>query len=109
MKVVLGERIKALRERRDWTQTELAKKIGISKSVMSRIESGKKPVDDLLLIKFVELFDTTSDYLLGLSLLNKKDNLNMENVDRAFVEEYMNLDEKSKTKFRKMIELIKDE
>lgn len=109
MKVVLGERIKALRERREWTQTELAKKIGISKSVMSRIESGKKPVDDLLLIKFVELFDTTSDYLLGLSLLNKKDNLNMENVDRAFVEEYMNLDEKSKTKFRKMIELIKDE
>lgn len=109
MKVVLGERIKALRERREWTQTELAKRVGISKSVMSRIEAGKKPVDDLLLIKFTEVLERSSDYLLGINNINNKDNVSLEDVDKAFVEEYINLDEKNKIKFRKMVQLIKDE
>jgi transcriptional regulator with XRE-family HTH domain len=63
--MVLGDRIKALREKRDWSQTLLAKKIGISKSVMSRIESGTRPLEDSLLVMIADVLEVTTDYLLG--------------------------------------------
>lgn len=57
--------IKKLREKRDWSQLFLAKKIGINNSVLSRIESGKRDVEDYLLSRFADTFDVTTDYLLG--------------------------------------------
>lgn len=71
----LGDRIKALRERMEWTQTLLAKKIGISKSVMSRIEAGTRPLEDSLLVKLVEIFDVSADYIIGTE--QKKPNIPM--------------------------------
>jgi transcriptional regulator with XRE-family HTH domain len=68
LKMVPGDRIKSLREKRDINQTELAKKIGISKSVMSRIEAGTRPLEDSLLVKLTEVLDTSADYLLGLRM-----------------------------------------
>lgn len=65
MRLEIGERIKALREKRDWNQTALAKKIGVSKSVMSRIEAGRRPLEDTLLVKLVEVLDVSADYILG--------------------------------------------
>lgn len=62
-----GERIRRLRERRGWTQLELAAKMNINNSVLSRIESGKRPIEDELLIRFAEVFDTSADDLLGIS------------------------------------------
>ncbi len=63
----VGSRIRRLREEKDWSQLELAKKVHINNSVMSRIESGKRPVEDELLISFANLFNVTTDYLLGRS------------------------------------------
>lgn len=70
LKMVLGDRIKALREKRGINQKELAKKIGVSKSAMSKIESESRKVEDVLLIKIANALDTSSDYLLGIE--NKK-------------------------------------
>lgn len=66
MKTV-GGRIKRLREEKEWTQLELAKKAEINNSVMSRIEAGKRPVEDDLLVKFAEIFNVSTDYLLCLT------------------------------------------
>lgn len=63
--VDVGDRIRNLRETREMSQIELAKIIGINNSVLSRIESGKRDVEDFLLVKFAEYFKVTSDYLLG--------------------------------------------
>jgi len=60
-----GQRIKRLRERKGWTQLELAAQLNINNSVLSRIESGHRPVDDELLVRLADLFGTTTDYLLG--------------------------------------------
>lgn len=60
-----GERIRRLREEKDWSQIELAKKASINNSVLSRIEANKRPIEDDLLIKFAEIFNTTTDYILG--------------------------------------------
>jgi len=63
----VGDRIKKQRELLNLTQLELANKIGINNSVLSRIEAGKRPVEDNELVLFVNFFDVKSDYLLGLT------------------------------------------
>lgn len=62
---VAGDRIKKLREREGLTQLDLAKKVGINNSVLSRIEAGKRPVEDNEMNLFADFFDVTTDYLLG--------------------------------------------
>ena len=72
---VVGERIRSLREERDMNQVELADAIGINNSVLSRIETGKRPVEDYLLERFSDFFGVSTDYLLGRSDIryHKKD------------------------------------
>lgn len=71
--VNIGERIEYLREINNMTQKELAKKIGISFSVMSRIESGDRPIRDNEIRDIARVFNVSSDYLLGLSNVKKYD------------------------------------
>jgi transcriptional regulator with XRE-family HTH domain len=61
----IGTRIKSLRERRNWTQRELAKRSSINVSVLNRIETGKRPVTDREITLFSDLFEVSADYLLG--------------------------------------------
>lgn len=61
----VGERIRWLRENRDWSQLYLAEKLGIHNSVLSRIEAGKKGLDNDLLMKLAEIFGVSVDYILG--------------------------------------------
>lgn len=61
----VGDRIKRHRELLNLTQLDLAEKIGINNSVLSRIEAGKRPVEDSELVLFADFFDVDTDYLLG--------------------------------------------
>lgn len=67
MKNKLGGRIKELREKNDWSLRELESRVNINYSVLSRIESGKRPVTDGELLKFADIFDVSIDYLVGRS------------------------------------------
>ncbi|USG65842.1 helix-turn-helix domain-containing protein [Brevibacillus ruminantium] len=63
---IVGQRIKYLRERCKWSQIQLAEKLGIHNTVLSRIESGeKKSVDNYLISKAADVFEVTTDFLLG--------------------------------------------
>ncbi|MHC5269443.1 helix-turn-helix domain-containing protein [Enterococcus sp. LJL98] len=64
---IIHHRIINLREKKDWSQTKLAKKMGISKSTMSKIESGTRKITADELITLTNIFGVTSDYLLGLN------------------------------------------
>ncbi|MBP0725569.1 helix-turn-helix transcriptional regulator [Bacillus sp. RG28] len=64
---IVGKKVKELREKRGLSQLDLAETLEINNSVLSRIESGKRPVEDVLVIKFADFFNVTSDYLLGRS------------------------------------------
>lgn len=61
----LATRIVDLREKRDITASALAKKIGIDKSQMSKIENGTRKVSSSELDKLASALNVTSDYLLG--------------------------------------------
>ena len=64
----IGDRIRDLREMRFWTKRELAARLGISESQLSRIERGKTAkVSSDILIGLANEFDVSADYILGLS------------------------------------------
>ncbi|WP_052749687.1 helix-turn-helix domain-containing protein [Heyndrickxia coagulans] len=60
-----GQIIKKLREQKNWSLREVEKRIGIDYSVISRIESGKRPLKDQEIKAFADLFGVTTAYILG--------------------------------------------
>lgn len=64
--VDFGKRIKILRTRDGLTQQQLAQRLGITKSCVSAYENDLRlpPYDTL--ISIARIFNTTTDYLLGL-------------------------------------------
>jgi len=61
-----SERLKECRLRRGLQQDELARLLKTNASTMSRIENGKKQPDPEMIIMIAELFNVSTDYLLGL-------------------------------------------
>ena len=60
-----GQRIRTMREKRNWSQLELAKKAGINNSTLSKIETDKRLLESELLLTFADLFGVSTDELLG--------------------------------------------
>ena len=76
-----GERIEELRKVRKITQEELARRIGISKSQLSRIEIGEtKTLSSNLLISLAEEFDVSTDYILGVSNVSSRRNYDVSSL-----------------------------
>lgn len=61
----IGGRIKSLRESAGLTQAELGKKVNKGESTVRMWELGKSEPDLDTIIKLAEVFNTTTDYLLG--------------------------------------------
>lgn len=60
-------RLRDIREDRDITQTQLAEILHIKQNTYSQYENGQRglPVD--VLVKLAEYFDTSTDYILGIT------------------------------------------
>ena len=87
----LGQRIKAARIRKGYTQEQLAEVMCIPKSTVSAYENDKVDIKGSVLVELAEHLDTTPNYLLGVE----------EKEDGAFVMEMKSLlsqisDEKTK-------------
>ncbi|MGH1846770.1 helix-turn-helix transcriptional regulator [Enterococcus gilvus] len=92
-KNALTNRIINLRESKNWTQTELGKKIGLEKSAMNKIENGSRKVTTEELKKLSKIFDVSTDYLLG-------------NTDKKH---YYDLTEKDENSIQKQLEEMIDD
>ncbi len=58
--------IKVERARKNWTQADLAKHIGISRQGLNSIETGKYIPSTLLALKMAKFFNTTVEILFQL-------------------------------------------
>lgn len=65
MENTLGKKIAAMRKEKEWTQDELAEKLGVSPQAVSKWENGISCPDILLLPVIARLFNTTADELLS--------------------------------------------
>lgn len=62
---MLGKRIKELRLEKGLTLKQLGKMLNLGESTMSMYESGKRSPDYNTLLKLSEIFNVSTDYLLG--------------------------------------------
>jgi len=62
---VFFQRLKDLREDKDWTQTQIGKLLGIQQTVYSRYERGFQPLPVEHLLKLAIFYETSTDYILG--------------------------------------------
>jgi transcriptional regulator with XRE-family HTH domain len=60
----LSQKIKKLRREKGWSQTDLAEKLGVHLTHISRLETGKYMPSVDVLKKIIEVFEIPSDYLL---------------------------------------------
>lgn len=62
---MFNERLKILRNEKNLTQRELAKLVKLSPSTIAMYETGQRMPDPEILQKLADVFNVTTDYLLG--------------------------------------------
>jgi len=60
-------RIRNLREDKDLNQEQMAKLLNISQATYSRYESGLLDIPSFTLVKLAKFYNTSIDYLVGLT------------------------------------------
>lgn len=68
----MDSRIKDLREDHDFTQQQVAEKIGITQRKYSYIETGTQMLTDEILVKLSNLYDVSIDYILKQTNIRKR-------------------------------------
>jgi len=63
--MALGTQLKELRLKMGWTQSQLGEKINVTKSSISGYENNTRSPDKDTLVKLANLFNVSTDYLLG--------------------------------------------
>ena len=80
------ERLKGLREDKDLRQEDIANYLNITQSAYSYYEIGKRQIPSDVLIKLATYYNTSVDYILGLSNTKKYDNmLKLTKIDYKYV------------------------
>lgn len=76
-----GNRLRALRTGKGWTQEELASRLRLTKSVVSAYETSLRYPSYDILIRICSIFNVSSDYMLGIEKHKTLDisNLSEEN------------------------------
>lgn len=78
---MIGDTIRSLREQAGYSQSELAKKLGVTRSSVNAWESGLSAPTAVYIIELSKLFHVPSDYILGL------DNTRQLNLSRLTEDE----------------------
>ncbi len=65
--IEIGKKLKALRKQKNLTQEQLAKRLWVTKSIISAYESESRFPSLDMLIKLAQTFSVSTDYLLGVN------------------------------------------
>ena len=65
--VNMGKKLKALRLEKNFTQKQIAERIGLATSAISSYESGMRYPSYDVLVKLARIFHVSTDYLLGMT------------------------------------------
>lgn len=94
----LGERIKALRQKRGLTQVQLCRIIGVSNVSLQHWESGSRAPSIAAVIELSKAFGVTVDYLLGVDIRQDvKDATLLTQEESALLDNYRVLDSHGRT------------
>lgn len=80
---MVADRIKYLRESKNYTQTELAKQLGITRSSVNAWEMGISVPSTQYIVELASIFKVSTDYLLG---VNETTTINVSGLTDADIE-----------------------
>lgn len=83
--VNFGDKLRALRTEAGMTQTDLAKRLNITKSVVSYYELQERTPSPDVLIKLADIFHVSTDYLLGINHKKMIDVSDLSGEDMRFL------------------------
>lgn len=83
----LGEKVRRLRESRDWSQAELARRSGVTKSAISTYELGLRTPSADVVCSFAKVFGVSADYLLGIAERRAVEVEGLSERDEALIRE----------------------
>ena len=86
--VDFGNVLKTLRLRENMTQTQLAQKLGLTKSVVSAYETGLRLPSYDILINIAKIYNVSTDYLLG---LEHKQEIDLSGLSQEEIAALLNL------------------
>lgn len=86
--VDFGNKLKTLRLQNNLTQIQLAKKLGVTKSVISAYENSLRMPSYDILIAIAKTFKVTTDYLLG---LEHKQDIDLSGLTNEEISALLNL------------------
>lgn len=81
--VDFGNTLKTLRLKEEITQAQLAKKLGITKSVISAYETGLRMPSYDILIHIAQIFNVSTDFLLG---VERKQEIDLSGISQEEVD-----------------------
>lgn len=79
---MIAERIKMLRTSQNISQSDLSKRLGITRSSVNAWEMGISTPSTAYVVELAELFHVSTDYLLG---LNRNSTLDVSGLDKEQV------------------------
>lgn len=82
---MIAERIRFLREQKSYTQTELAKKLGITRSSVNAWEMGISVPSTQYIVELSNIFSVSTDYLLGVERTSSIDTSGLTEQDIEMV------------------------
>ena len=65
--VVKYDRIRGVRADKDYSQTLVAQHLNVAQNTLSQYETGERNIPNEVLVQLALLYDTSIDYLLGLT------------------------------------------
>ena len=83
---MLNERIRKLRQERNWSQVDLAKKLNVTKQSVSNWENDNIQPSIEMLVKLAEVFSVSTDYILGLEERRYLEITGLSDVEIAHVQ-----------------------
>jgi len=69
--LALGKRLRQAREEKGWTQTYVAKMLGLTSQALSNYERGERDPDTPLLNRLAKFYEVSTDWLLNGKSNNK--------------------------------------
>lgn len=76
---MIDEKIRELRETHNWSQAELAHRLGITRAAVNAWETGISYPSIPILVKLAKVFNVTTDFLLS---IDKTENINVRNLSK---------------------------
>lgn len=93
-KIAIGKQLRELRKSRGWRQSEVADKVGLSRSAISNIEAGKRALTLNTLKRFCEVYSIDISYF-NIETKNFDETLDLTTrLEKIFNSEYIDDDKK---------------